>query len=200
MSCSIWEKGAQGIEEKSNKEGTQATATHPVIFLEHVWAKIFQKVCEICQEASKPILLHERACQVWQCWTQCDRMWQMHSLLSLFSRYYLPGPHTYDGPKFEKWVKIPNISLVIAVPSSCYIPLSALSSSFCPALLLVWCFSCLYYQETDFNTWWWKWICLEFWTNIKNGWECIIGYEPLSQPAMSTHLRGYCRPFFWPAF
>ena len=141
MSCSIWEKGAQGIEKKSNKEGTQATATHSVIFLEHVWAKIFQKVCEICQEASKPILLHERACQVWQCWTQCDRMWQMHSLLSLFSRYYLPGPHKYDGPKFEKWVKLLNISLVIAVPSSCYIPLSALSSSFCPALLLVWCFS-----------------------------------------------------------
>ena len=79
-------------------------------FVGHVWAKIFQKVCEICQEASKPILLHERACQVWQCWTQCDRMWQMHSLLSLFSRYYLPGPHTYDGPKFEnEWCYLTSL-------------------------------------------------------------------------------------------
>lgn len=79
-------------------------------FVGHVWAKIFQKVCEICQEALKPILLHEGACQVWQCWTQCDRMWQMHSLLSLFSRYYLPGPHTYDGPKFEnEWCYLTSL-------------------------------------------------------------------------------------------
>ena len=109
MSCSIWEKGAKDVKKKSNKEGIQAS-TYPVIFSWACLGKDISKVCEICQEASKPILLHERACQVWQCWTQCDRMWQMHSLLSLFSRYYLPGPHTYDGPKFEnEWCYLTSL-------------------------------------------------------------------------------------------
>ena len=111
-------------------------------FVGHVWAKIFQKVCEICQEALKPILLHEGACQVWQCWTQCDRMWQMHSLLSLFSRYYLPGPHTY-WPKFEKWVKLLGITLRCSHPA--IILLSPILASFFPKLL----FSVLSFQPAS---------------------------------------------------
>ena len=55
------EKKMQKISRKNLTRKALKRQHIQSFLLEHVWAKIFQKVCEICQEASKPILLHERA-------------------------------------------------------------------------------------------------------------------------------------------
>ena len=65
---------------------------------------------KICQEPPSVSLCERGRVKVWHSWTQCDRMWQMHSLVSLFSCLHILSLQWLSawGGGWKK-VGVPNI-------------------------------------------------------------------------------------------